>query len=442
MECSPSTYQTLFILFGLRRKSLHECLDCSRFTLGLLVYEIFTRREYFICLIRAALPINTVNRTAYRTVECSRAIPNNLKCANDKCHPLSPSLFSEFSSFFYIMYVPHFRQSSFFCTALYTGLSVCTKLETLFLFGNELSDAHARHIVTVIHANRTSLLGLSTHANELTSTGHAEVLNSVQLCCNLVSLLVGGSECKVQTSNFESLRRVLLNCINIQYVTLCEYLIGQADICELMTCLSSLRLKRVYLQRIGITENHSAAVDRLLQQQHPHLEHLSLAGNQLTEEFLRTVRNSLSQCASLTWVDLSHACLSSVSLVILESLLQKWPRLKELRLHNNDFSSVGEDAAESFATTVVSCSSLQLLEMPVRRLVSERLTSKLEEETRHKQVELKFESTFWPSDRKPEGESQQLGAVEVDSEEDNEESDGDIEVPVSAECCYYINEGS
>ena len=80
--------------------------------------------------------------------------------------------------------------------------------------------------------------------------------------------------------------------------------------------------------------------------------------------------------------------------------------------------------------------------MPVRRLVSERLASKLEEETRHKQVELKFEITFWRDDWKPEGESQQSGAVEVDSEEDNEESDGDIEVPVSAECCHYINEGS
>ena len=255
-------------------------------------------------------------------------------------------------------------------------------------------------------------------------------------------LAVGGSECKDQTSNFESLRRVLLKCVNIQYVQLHEYLIGHADICELMTCLSSLRLEYVYLQRIGITETHSAAVDRLLQQQHPHLERLSLAGHQLTKEFLLTVRNSLSQCASLTHVYLSHACLSSVSLVILESLLQKWPRLKELHLHNNDFSGVGEDAAESFATTVVSCSSLQLLQMPVRRFVSERLASKLEEETRHKQVELKFESTFWPGDSKPEGESQQSGAVEVDSEEDNEESEGDIEVPVSAECCHYINEGS
>ena len=198
----------------------------------------------------------------------------------------------------------------------------------------------------------------------------------------------------------------------------------------------------MYLRRIGITENHSAAVDHLFQQQHPHLEHLSLAGNQLTEEFLLTVRNSLSQCASLTWVELSHACLSSVSLVILESLLQKWPRLVELHLKNNDFSGVGEDAAESFATTVVSCPSLQLLSMPMRRLVSERLASKLEEETRHKQVELTFENAFWSSDRKPEDESQQSGAVEVDSEEDNEESDGDIEVPVSAECCHYINEGS
>ena len=342
------------------------------------------------------------------------------------------------------MYIPHFRQSSFFCTALYTvtGLSACTKLKILHLSGNELSDAHARHIATVIHANRTSLLGLGTNVNKFTSTGHAEVLNSVQLCCNLVGLFVGGSECKDQTSNFESLRRVLLNCVNIQRVFLSEYLIGHADICELMTCLSSLRLKQVNLEKIGITENHSAAVDRLLQQQHPHLEQLSLAGNQLTEEFLLTVRNSLSQCASLTFVELSHACLSSVSLVILESLLQKWPRLKELRLHNNDFSGVGEDAAESFATTVVSCPSLQLLQMPVRRLVSERLASKLEDDARHKQVELEFESTYWPGDRKPEEESQQSGAVEVDSEEDNEESDGDIEVPVSAECCHYINEGS
>ena len=258
-----------------------------------------------------------------------------------------------------------------------------------------------------------------------------------------MELVVGGSECKDQTSNFESLRRVLLKCVNIQYVCLTEYLIlGHAGIYELMTCLSSLRLQRVYLERIGITENHSAAVDRLLQQQHPHLERLSLAGNQLTEEFLLTVRNSLSQCASLTRVNLSYACLSSVSLVILESLLQKWPRLEKLHLNNNDFSGVGEDAAESFATTVVSCPSLQLLRMPVRRLVSERLASKLEEETRHKQVELKFESILWWGDMKPEGESQQSGAVEVDSEEDNEESDGDIEVPVSAECCHYINEGS
>ena len=338
------------------------------------------------------------------------------------------------------MYIPHFRQSSFFCTALYTGLSACTKLKILNLYQNELSDAHARHIATVIHANRTSLQWLGTHDNKLTSTGYAEILNSVQLCCNLVELVVGGSECKDQTSNFESLRRVLLKRVNIQYVYLTEYLIGHADICELMTCLSSLKLKRVYLDRIGITENHSAAVDRLLQQQHPHLNVLNLAGNQLTEEFLLTVRNSLSQCASLTFVNLSHACLSSVSLVILESLLQKWPRLEELHLHNNDFSGVGEDAAESFATTVVSCPSLQLLRMPVRRLVSERLASKLEEETRHKQVELKFESTVWWGDRKPEGESQQSGAVEVDSEEDNEESDGDIEVPVSAECCHYMKE--
>ena len=340
------------------------------------------------------------------------------------------------------MYIPHFRQSSFFCTALYTGLSACTKLRILNLSGNELSDAHARHIVTVIHANRTSLRYLGTATNKLTSTGHAEVLNSVQLCCNLVWLLVGGSECKDQTSNFESLRRVLLKGANIQHVNLTEYLIGHAKICELMTCLSSLRLQCLYLQRIGITENQSAAVDRLLQQQHPHLEQLSLAGNQLTEEFLLTVRNSLSQCASLTWVDFSHACLSSVSLVILESLLQKWPCLEALHLNNNDFSGVGEDAAESFATTVVSCPSLKFLKMPVRRLVSERLASKLAEETRHKQVELKFRSTLWRGDRNPEGESQQSGAVEVDSEEDNEESDGDIEVPVSAECCHYINEGS
>ena len=156
-----------------------------------------------------------------------------------------------------------------------------------------------------------------------------------------------------------------------------EFALDSCAVTQLLAALDSLKLGPLYLEKIGLTTQHTSAVNHLLQQQHTRLQGISLFGNPLTTTFLEGVSDSLRQCSRLEQVHFGDCGLSSACLPVLAPLLRHWPRHQKLWLSNNDFRDLPDDA-DQFLDSVHTCRSLSKLGFPTQGLVHPELVSKLE----------------------------------------------------------------
>ena len=169
-------------------------------------------------------------------------------------------------------------------------------------------------------------------------------------------LMVGGTKCTSCTLNHAKyLSSTLDACKRIRYFGLVGFPLDSCAVTQLLAlvaALDSLKLGPLYLEKIGLTTQHTSAVNHLLQQQHTRLQGISLFGNPLTTTFLEGVSDSLRQCSRLEHVHFGDCGLSSACLPVLAPLLRHWPRLQKLWLSNNDFRDLPDDA-DQFLDSVI-----------------------------------------------------------------------------------------
>ena len=141
---------------------------------------------------------------------------------------------------------------------------------------------------------------------------------------------LGGQKCTDPAVNLDVITTVCSSCPDLQYVGLNDCVLDMEGLTQLAPLLGSLRLRWLELSKVGMKQNSATIVSRIIQQQHESLEILSLRRNELTGDFLETVRGELSQCRRLEQLYLDDDCLSSGALPVLASLLPSLPKLSLL----------------------------------------------------------------------------------------------------------------
>ena len=262
------------------------------------------------------------------------------------------------------------------------GMALLCNLTYIDLRVNNLTDRHTAHIAACIASNTSTLQVLYTAANLFcSSNAMATVHSNTHHCTRLLAVelgLVGGQKCTDPAVNLDVITTVCSSCPDLQFVTLGSYvdLLDMEGLTKLAPSLGALRLTGLQLYNVGMKQNSATIVSWIIQQQHKSLKYLLLRRNELTGDFLSTIRGELSQCRRLVRLYLDDDCLSSGALPVLASLLPSLPKLSVLRMARNDFRDAG-DEAKLFAAAAESCSSLKDLVMPERALVSPRLRESL-----------------------------------------------------------------
>ena len=298
------------------------------------------------------------------------------------------------------------------------GLEMCRNLKLLDLAGNNLTDQHASHIAMVIRNNTATLRELDTSFNKFSSAGNATLHQHTQLCEQLRIIGMGGSGCTDNSLNISTLCTVLSGCQHVTGFYLAEYSLDVEGLVQLFTLLSGRECTRLNLHKIGLDESYAPVIKLLLQDHRDFLKYLTLAGNDLSLEFLFNIYDELCQCTHLQHCHLFNCGLSSMSLSVLASSLPYWPELEALALANNDFTEAA-DVCESFVAAIQSCTELQKLIMPDRGFVNADLAAALGkvDDSRLKVV---FEDdSYWRLDCDDGGTSSGF------SVENEEESDDD-----------------
>ena len=260
---------------------------------------------------------------------------------------------------------------------LATGLQACHNLCYLDLALNDLTDDHVHHIASIVQGNSATLQTIKTAYNNFTSAGNANIHRYTMLCANLSALHIGGSFCTDNEVNMRTVSSVLASCPDLTYIGLSGCSLGSEDLQQLNTLLSSHQISVLFLRENHLTSACTPVLDKFLAKHQDHLEVLALERNTLTDDFLLGVEDTLSACSRLSVVSLRCLRLSSRCLPVLGSLMRQWPHLTHLQLSHNDLSDPG-GGVEMFANALCSCPGMEVLRMPDGRFTSPQLRSTLE----------------------------------------------------------------
>ena len=293
------------------------------------------------------------------------------------------------------------------------GMALLRNLTYINLQANNLTDRHTAHIAACIASNTSTLRALYTAWNLFSSNAMATVHSNTHRCTRLLAVDFGGQKCTDPAVNLDVITTVCSSCPDLQYVSLDDYVLDMEGLTQLAPLLGALRLRWLWLDKVGMKQNSATIVSRIIQQQHESLQLLLLRRNELTGDFLETIRGELSQCRHLEQLWLDDDCLSSGALLVLASLLPSLPKFFSLRMARNDFRDA-DDEAKLFAAAVESCSSLKELVMPERALVSPRLRDALSAMARD-DLNVQYKQLRWYDE------------VENDKEEDEYDDEGDSE---------------
>ena len=309
---------------------------------------------------------------------------------------------------------------------LSSGLLQCHRLQRLDLSGNNLSDNHAEHILSVIQNNHTSLLGLNTVENRFTSTGNASLHRNTHLCASLLILFTGGSECTDATLNADTICTILTGCQQIEHVALYEYHLDASGVERLCAALASHHLKSLYLGDNNFTAGYMPHLTTILQQQRQHLTVFGLGYNTLTTAVFQELSESLGACTTLEALDLTETQLLSRSHATLATVVSRLPSLQLLHLSNNDFREEDE-GSEALISALCTSQHLQSLQMPVRQLVNTALQSALDAMAVLKPaLKLSYLHRTLRSKKNAEESSSELGATLTSAAgDDDSNSDSD-----------------
>ncbi|XP_065190479.1 uncharacterized protein LOC135821343 [Sycon ciliatum] len=256
------------------------------------------------------------------------------------------------------------------------GMALLRNLTFINLRLNNLTDRHTAHIAACLESNTSTLEDIYTTENLFSSNAMATIHSNTHRCTRLLGVEFGGRECANPAANLDVITRICSSCPDLKSVGLSDYVLDMEGLTQLAPLLGALRLRELWLVKVGMKQNYALIVRRIIQQQHESLEWFSLSCNELTGDFLETVRGEISQCQQLKGLYLDDDCLSSGALPVVASLLPSLPKLSLLRMARNDFRDA-DDEVKLFAAAAESCSSLKELRMPEPALVSPRLREAL-----------------------------------------------------------------
>ncbi|XP_065190942.1 protein NLRC3-like [Sycon ciliatum] len=296
------------------------------------------------------------------------------------------------------------------------GMALLRNLELIILQGNNLTDRHTAHIAACIASNTSTLEYVYTSYNLFSSNAMATVHSNAHRCTGLLVVGLGGQKCTDPAVNLDVITRICSSCPDLQIVGLEDYVLDMEGLTQLAPLLGALRLRWLWLCKVGLKQNSALIVCRIIQQQHESLERLALQRNELTGDFLETVRGALSQCRRLEKLYLDDDCLSSRALPVLASLLPSLPKLSNLEMSRNDFRDA-DDEAKLFAAAAESCSSLKELVMPERALLSPWLHEVLSGMARD-DLNVEYQHLLWHDELENDEEED-----EYDAEGNSDESD-------------------
>ena len=317
--------------------------------------------------------------------------------------------------------------SFFFCelddikySQLADGLELCRNLRLLHLQGNNLTDQHASHITMVIRNNAATLRNLDTSFNKFSSAGNATMHQHTHRCEQLRTIGIGGSGCTDSSLNISTLCTMLSGCQHVTGFYLTEYSLDVEGLVQLFTLLAGRECRCLGLRKIGLNESYAPVINLLLQDHRDFLKYLSLAGNDLSPEFLLNIYGELCQCTHLQHCHLANCGLSSMSLSVLALALPYWPELSYFDVSNNDFTEE-VDACESIVAAVQSCAELKLLKMPDRGFVNADFAAALAAMAGSRLKVVFRDELYWYMDC-DDGDTSSGLSVEEDEEESDDDS--------------------
>ena len=293
------------------------------------------------------------------------------------------------------------------------GMALLRNLTYIDLEANNLADHHTAHIAACITSNTSTLRLLHTSENLFSSNAMATVHSNTHRCTRLVAMKLGGQECTDPAVNLDVITRICSSCPDLQFVGLTDYVLDMEGLTQLAPLFGALKLRALWLIKVGMKQNSATIVSRIIQQQQESLQLLSLQRNELTGDFLRAIHFDLCQCRRLEDLYLDDDCLSSGALPLLSYLLPSLPKLSVLKVARNEFRDA-DDEVRLFVAAVQSCLSLKELVMPERALVSPWLREALIAMARD-DLDVQYHQLRWYDE------------VESDEEEDEYDDEGDSE---------------
>ena len=145
-------------------------------------------------------------------------------------------------------------------------------LTLIDLQGNNLTDRHTAHIAACIASNTSTLEYVFTSDNLFSSNAMATVHSNTHRCTGLLELNLGGLKCTDPAVNLDVITRICSSCPDLQFVCLDDYVLDMEGLTQLAPLLGALRLKGLWLHKVGIKQNSALIVCRIIQQQHESLE--------------------------------------------------------------------------------------------------------------------------------------------------------------------------
>ncbi|XP_040208026.1 NACHT, LRR and PYD domains-containing protein 3-like [Rana temporaria] len=196
---------------------------------------------------------------------------------------------------------PHFRD---LMTALTTS-----RIEELLLYDNKLTDSSCIHLASGIRNNRT-LRKLNLYKNNLKGPHFSDLMTALTTS-QIEELLLTYN--KLTDRSCTHLALGIRNNQNLRKLDLSENNLKGPHLGDLMTALATSQIEELLLQDVGLTYEYA-----------PFLV-------------------SLSNCTTLTVLDLKYNHLTDASAEYIEDLILTSTRLKEIRIDENDFSIDGEE---------------------------------------------------------------------------------------------------
>eukprot|EP00117_Sycon_ciliatum_P037877 scpid35457/ scgid28243/ len=256
------------------------------------------------------------------------------------------------------------------------SLSKCSGLEHVYFSDNSLSDRHVSLISKMIVANQSTLQKLDIGRLQISSSGYAQLVPALIRCHNLWQLTIGSLHAQDIKTNTLVALVILAYCKRLHWPQF-HSVIGHEGLAILFPLLISRPYSGLGLLGAGLSSQSAPLIEHFLTVHQRWVSQFEVDHNCLTDTFLCRVAPSLMRCTSLEMLSLRNTGLTSESLSGLAGILAPCPCLHSLLIAGNDFQVKNETGSAEFARAVGGSKKLEVLTMPLKKFMNDRLAELL-----------------------------------------------------------------